>query len=406
MWVLKLAWKNLWRNRGRTAVTISAVFFAVVLSITAGCLQDGVFANLIRNMVSFYSGYIQIHQSGYWDQQVLDNSMTRDEQIEESIRKEPGVTAFSPRIESYALASAGEVTKGCMVVGVDPEKENAITMLKSKVVAGAYFPHANASGALVSEGLLQRLGLALGDTVILLSQGYHGALAAGQFPITGVLKFGSPELNDQLLYLSLPSAQDFFSAPGQLTSYVLALESDDVQGQVQAGLQSALGSQMEVMNWGEMMPEVEQHINTDKSGMYTIQIILYLLICFGIFGTLLMMMAERQHEMGMLIAIGMKKAKLVQVVLAESVLTVLVGCLAGMLASVAVTYYLKNYPIRFGGDMADMYKRYGFEPIFPASMNPTIFFTQGIIVLALALVLGLYPMFKVLRMNPVLAMKN
>ena len=140
--------------------------------------------------------------------------------------------------------------------------------------------------------------------------------------------------------------------------------------------------------------------------MYTIQVILYLLICFGIFGTLLMMMAERQHEMGMLIAIGMKKAKLVQVVLAESVLTVLVGCIAGMTASVAVTYYLKFYPIRFGGDMADMYKRYGFEPIFPASMNPTIFFTQGILVLALALVLGLYPMFKVLRMNPVLAMRT
>jgi ABC-type antimicrobial peptide transport system permease subunit len=160
------------------------------------------------------------------------------------------------------------------------------------------------------------------------------------------------------------------------------------------------------MTWMEMLPEVEQHIKTDKGSMYIISGVLYLLIGFGIFGTFLMMMAERRYELGMLIAIGMKKHKIVMVLLVESVLYVLVGCLVGICISIPITWYLKVNPIRFGGDMAEIYLQYGFEPIFPASTDVWIFITQGIIVLVMGLALSLYLMMKVWRMDPVTAMKK
>ena len=155
-----------------------------------------------------------------------------------------------------------------------------------------------------------------------------------------------------------------------------------------------------------MRPEVVQHIRTDTPSSKIYLAILYLLICFGIFGTLLVMMAERKFEIGMLVAIGMKKRKLVILLFLESVLTVVAGCLLGLLMSMPIVIYLNRHPIRFSGDMAEIYERFGFEAVFPASTEAVHFVVQGIIVLLIGLLLSLYPAVKVIRLKPVAAMRR
>lgn len=406
MW-LTLAWKNLWRNKNRTAITISAIFFAVILSVSTSSLQDGVFDNFVKNMVGYYTGYIQIHRAGYWEHQVLDNSFEQDPQYESQIHKLSNITAIAPRIESYALASYGDITKGCMVVGIAPGEENRITALASRVISGVYLKADDTNGVLMSEGLSKRLSLGLSDTLYLISQGYHGSLAAGRYIIKGILRFGSPELNDQLLFMSLGTAQDFFSAPQMITSYVIGLDTDTELGETMKAIKSRSQDQdYEVMSWKELLPDVDQHIRMDKASMFIIQGILYLLICFGIFGTLLMMMIERRYEMGMLVAIGMKKWKLAILFVMESILTVFIGSLAGLLFSVPLVYYMKEHPIRLGGEIAETYKRFNFEPVFPASMELETFITQGLIVFCIGLLLSVYPVIKALQLDPVKAMKK
>lgn len=405
MWLIKFAWKNMWRNRNRTAITMAAVFFAVILSVLTNSLQEGVFDNLIKNVVSFYSGYIQVHKVGYWDEQILDNTFKGSDQLESQILQQNNITAVAPRLESFALASSDSLTKGCMVIGIDPEKENSITDLRNKVIKGEYLTE-NDKGVLLAEGLARRLKLNLSDTLILIGQGYHGAMAVGKYYIKGILKFGSPDLNDQSLYLSLPVAQELYTAENMLTSYVIGLENPDILDPTAASIRSTLGENYEAMTWEEMMPDVIQHIKTDKGSMVIIQGVLYMLIGFGIIGTLLMMMVERKYEMGMLVAIGMKKAILMQLLMIESILTIFSGCILGILASIPIVLYLYRYPIRFKGEMADVYEEFGFEAIFPTSTDPKIFLTQGLIVLILGLVLSLYPIVKITRLNPVTAMKK
>jgi ABC-type lipoprotein release transport system permease subunit len=384
---------------------MAAVFFAVILSVLTNSLQDGVFDNLIKNVVSFYSGYIQVHKKGYWDEQILDNTFEGSDQLESQILQQNNVTSVAPRLESFALASSDSLTKGCLVIGIDPEKENSITDLGNKVIKGEYLTE-NDKGVLLAEGLARRLKLNLSDTLVLIGQGYHGAMAVGKNHIKGILKFGSPDLNDQSLYLSLPVAQELYSAENMLTSYVIGLENPDILDPTAARLRSTLGENYEAMTWEEMMPEVVQHIKTDKGSMVIIQGVLYMLIGFGIIGTLLMMMVERKYEMGMLVAIGMKKVKLMQLLMIESILTVFSGCILGILASIPIVLYLYRYPIRFKGEVADVYEEFGFEAIFPTSTDPKIFLTQGMIVLILALVLSLYPIVKIARLNPITAMKK
>ncbi|WHF53109.1 FtsX-like permease family protein [Chryseobacterium gotjawalense] len=384
---------------------MASIFFAVVLSIITSSLQQGIFDNLVKNVVSFYSGYIQVHQKGYWDEQIIDNSFAVSADMEKKIKEDDNVTDVTPRLESFALISSLDVTKGCMVMGIDPEKENRITRLKEKVIKGSYLED-SARSVLLAEGLAQRLKVSVGDTITIIGQGYHGSTAAGKYPVKGVLRFGSPQLNDQMVMMPLQRAQELYGATGLATGYILSLKKTPDMDETAAFVQAKLGTQYEVMTWEEIMPDIKQHIRSDTNNMKVISGILYLLIFFGIFGTLSMMMIERRFEMGMLVAIGMKKGKLALLLLYESILIVLTGCILGILASIPVVHYLNRNPIRMGGETAKAFERFGFEPVFPTSTDPVNFFNQGMIVFVIGLLLSFYPIYKVIVLNPLTAMKR
>lgn len=395
----------MWRNRNRTVITMAAVFFAVILSVIASSLKDGIFDNLVKNVVSFYTGYVQVHKQGYWDEQILDNSFESSPETERKILQDKNIAAVSARLESFALVSSAEITKGSLVVGINPGNENQITLLENKLTEGSYLLDGD-NAVLLAQGLAGRLQLKVNDTAVLIGQGYQGATAAGKYIIKGIVRFGSPDLNDKALFMPLAAAQDFYSAYGMITSYVLSLHDTKKLESIAANVRQSTGPAYEVMTWEEIIPEVKQHIRTDSNNMQYVQYILYMLICFGIFGTLLMMMVERKFEMGMLVGIGMKKSKLIILLLFESVFTVLAGCVLGIIASIPLVFYLNKHPLKMGGETAQAYERFGFEAIFPASVEASNFINQGLIVLVIGIMLSLYPMYKVIRLNPVTAMKR
>ncbi|HSK14077.1 MAG TPA: ABC transporter permease, partial [Phnomibacter sp.] len=261
MWLVDLAWKNLWRNKSRTIITMAAVFFAVVLSVLTGSLTKGVFDHLIKNVVGFYTGYIQVHKQGYWDEQILDNSFANDAQLAAVSLGHPNVSSIAPRLESFALASSEQVTKGCMVVGIDPQMENTVTGLQEKVSAGRYL-NAHDRAVLLGSGLADRLQLTIGDTVVMIGQGYHGAMAAGKYEVAGLLKFGAPNLNDGALFMPLALAQELYGAEAMITSWVLSLHDPKETDRTAAGVQKLLGNGHEVMTWEQMLPEIRQHIES------------------------------------------------------------------------------------------------------------------------------------------------
>ena len=113
----------MWRNKQRTTITIAAIYFAVILSVVASSLQDGVFDNLIKGIVGYYNGYVQVHKHGYWDEQILDNTFKNSDGLRQNILRQDNIAGLAPRLESFALASSTELTKGCLVIGIDPETD-------------------------------------------------------------------------------------------------------------------------------------------------------------------------------------------------------------------------------------------------------------------------------------------
>ena len=130
--LLKLAWLNIWRNKRRTIITTTSIFFAVLLAILVRSLTDGIYENMIHNVVSYSSGYLQIHQKGYWDEQSIDNTFEEDEQLYQNLLKNPKVTHIMPRLETFALASYANKTKGVLILGIDPFKEKEVNKLRRK----------------------------------------------------------------------------------------------------------------------------------------------------------------------------------------------------------------------------------------------------------------------------------
>jgi ABC-type lipoprotein release transport system permease subunit len=404
LWIFNIAAKNMWRNKARTLISMSAVFFAVVLAIFASALKEGIFDNLVKNVVSFYTGYIQIHAKGYWDEQVLENSFETSPSFLKIIYSENRVACFSPRLESFALASSDSTTKGCLVIGIDPIKEDSITSIKNKLIHGEIISLKDRE-AMLAEGLAKRLKVKVSDTIVLIGQGYRWATAAGKYAVKAILHFGSPDLNQQLLYLPLPECQELYAADNKITSGVLSLKNPNTLEETIKSLELNLGNKYEVMSWGEMMPDIRQHIETDTQNMKYVQAILYILIGFGIFGTQLMLMIERKREMGMLVAIGMQKSKLILMIISETILTILIGCLAGIFCSIPIVRYFKIYPLRMGGETGKAYEKFGFEAIFPTSDRVEIFIMQGLTVLTIGVIVSLYPIYKIICLNPVKAMK-
>ena len=405
--LLKLAWLNIWRNKRRTLITATSVFFAVLLAIIFRSLTDGIYDNMIHNLVSYSSGYLQIHQKGYWDEQSIDNSFLEDNQLYQELLKNPKVTHIMPRLQTFALASYAEKTKGVLVLGIDPIKEKQVNNLHEKIVVGEYIETDKDNGVVLGEGLSSQLKLKVNDTLVLLGQGYHASSAAEKFRVKGLIKLGAIELNNNVVYMPLQQSQFMHSANNRITSISLMLDKTANLEKLKESLQASINlNTYEVMSWKEMMPEIDQFIEADSTAHYIIIGILYFIISFGLFGTLLMMVFERKHEFGILIAIGMKKKLLASMLLLESIMISLLGCLMGIIGGILIVKWFSAHPIYFTGDLKDVYEEYGIESIIYFSGHEKIFIAQTLIVLILSVLLALYPGYKVIRLKPVEAINS
>jgi ABC-type lipoprotein release transport system permease subunit len=404
--LLVMAWRNIWRNKRRTLLTAASIFFAVFLALFMRSMQLGSYDLMVRNVVENYTGYVQIHAQGYWEDKSIENTIAVDTPLMSALRAAGGVNNVLPRLESFALASGVSKTKGALVIGIEPESDDRLTGLSEKIVHGRYFSSGGTS-ALVGEGLASYLGVTAGDTLVLLGQGFRGTSAAGTYAVAGIVRFGSPELNSRTVYLPLETCRSLFSAPQRATSLVLDIERPAQAHRVRDAVRSRLGrDRYEVMSWDEMLVELVQQIASDNIGGIIMLGILYLIVGFGIFGTILMMTTERRREFGVLNAVGMTKKKNILMVAWETVFIAFIGIVTGILAALPVLYHYSVHPIRLTGDAAQAMEAYGIEPLMPFLMDAGLFLTHAAIVVCITAVAAVYPVTTIAGMRAVKAIRG
>lgn len=398
---LKLAWRNLWRNRRRTLITVSSIGFAVLFAILALSANRGSHDNMIDNMARFHTGFIQVQDERYEDEPSLDNALPFDSEFAQRIQySHSDIDYLVPRIETFMLAAEAEQTRGAMVLGINPEQENRLNDLETHLIEGAFFEETELS-AVLGTGLAERLHLAVADTLVLLGQGRFGMTAAQKFPVSGLVRHPMTEFNNQIVYLPIADAQWMLSAEGHITS--LLVTPNEVR-QTEA-VTEALKAQFRpdepfaVLSWPEMMPDLLQALEFDRVSGYVILGILYVVIAFGLFGTILTMTLERLREFGVLLSIGMQRLQLTLILFVETIIIGILGVIAGSAVGFSITYYMYLNPIELTGDAAETMLEMGIEPVVPFSIAPDIYWSQAVIVFILSILICLYPALKIGTLN-------
>lgn len=380
-------------------IAAASVFFAVLLAVVMRSGQNGSYAYMIDSSARLFTGYLQVQGKGYWENRSLDRSFVLSPGQRQAISRTPHVTAENGRLEAFALVSYKSGTRVAQVIGIDPASENRMTGLKKRLVGGAYLAE-NSGGALIARGLADALKIGIGDSLVIYGQGYQGLIAAAEVPIRGIVQLPFPEMNKASVYLALPDAQNAFSAPGRITS--VAVMVDDIRNlpAVEKSIRRNMDDSQTIMTWDEMMPDLVQSIMLDNAGGIIMLIILYIVIAFGVFGTVMMMTSERTREFGILVSVGMKRARLVLVTTLETIFISFLGVLAGGMGSIPIIYYLHYNPLRMTGDAAKAFESVGVEPIMNFSVDPRIFLSQSAVVLLIALATAVYPVWFIHRLRP------
>lgn len=402
---LILAWRNIWRNKRRTFITLASIFFAVVLSTLMMSIKEGMYANMIDSMIGKYMGFGQIHAQDFWEERTLEYSFEVSDSLLDDVNSTKGIRSTLTRLESFAMAASYDATDVAMVVGIDADEELRINELNKQVSSGDYLLKED-KACLVGEGLAKHLKVGVNDTLVLLGQGYRGVNAAGKYLVKGLVKFGSPELSKQIVFLPLKEAQWFYGMEGRANNLILQFTDPNNTAPVINLLQTNLGDEYEVMGWHEFMPELKNMIETDRMEGYVFMFILYLVISFGILGTTIMMLAERKREFGVLVSIGMKRIKLAMVVWIEVLMITVVGAIAGMIGAFPVCYYFHVKPVRLGTELSDMMEEYGIEAVVQSSIEPSVFIQQAVVITLIAIVIAFYPFIKLMGVNAIKLMRT
>ncbi len=401
----KLAWRNIWRNKKRSLITIASVFIAVFLAIFMRSMQLGMYGNMINNVVKTYSGFIQIHKKGYWDEQTLNNAFKYRKGLVDSLKQIEGVVDVIPRLQTFSLMSSGHLTKGVMIQGIDIDKEKGLVSWEDRLISGNLFSN-NDNSIIVTKDLAQYFNKKVGDTLVFIGQGYHGMSASGKFSIGGIIDMKNPKLNKLLVFVPLKLAQDYNSAENMVTHLIINkddnAENDLIFDQINDKLDQ---DHYEVMTWEKMIPELKETIQVDNLGGILMIGILYMIISFGILGTVLMMTEERIYELGVMLAVGTKKIKLNLMLVFESIVLSLLGVLLGILLVSPIIYYYHINPLVIPGPKGQALKDFGFEPLIPFSTDWKIIFTHAMIIFTIAIIASIYPILKVSFLKPVEAMR-
>jgi len=401
-----IAWRNIWRNKKRTFITISSVTLAIVLAIFMRSFQEGSYDLMTETAIGKFTGYVQVHQKDYWKDKTIDNGMLVDPEVLKQINSVADVEGTSLRIESFALASNKKNTKGTMIMGIEPLKEENMLSLKDKIIKGTYIGiHDKAIN--IGSGLAKYLDIDVGDTLVLMGQGHWGQSAINAYPVKGILKMPSPVIDKQIVFMPLSLAEEYFSFENGATSIVVKFQDADETADIAQLINATIDTtQYQAMVWQEMSPEVVQMIQSDRSGGVIMLAILYMIIAFGVFGTVLMMAEERKREFAVMVSIGMQKTKLMMISFYEAILMNAVGVILGILLTIPIVYYYHVNPIPLTGDMAASMEQFGIESAMPTAIKLSIFINNTLVVLIITAVASIYPLLSILKMNVIKSLRR
>lgn len=406
--ILSLAWRNLWRQRRRTLLTLLSIAFGGFLAVMMTAMQDRSFADFIDNAARLGAGHVIIQNRDYQDRPALSRAVNQTDQKRSGAEADREVVRAVDRASGQAMVSTSSDSFGAFFIAYDPARETEDTFeLDQNIVAGKALASADEKGIVLGQILAENLDAQLGDKIVYTLTDRGGEIVSGMQRLSGVVSTGAASTDAALVLLPIGTVRELVGYKADESTQV-AIFLDDGRDALDAAarMASLAGPDERVLTWDELQPEIKAFVAMKIGGGRVMEIIIGVLVAAGIFNTIFMGVLERTREFGIMMAIGYSPRQLFALVMAESGLLALLGLAAAFLVTVGP--YAKIHGT--GIDMTEVYAQQGASfDIGGVGMDPILhigIFPENAIAIALAIVAatmlaGVYPAWKAGRVDPV-----
>jgi putative ABC transport system permease protein len=399
--LIKLAWRNIWRNKRRSFLTLAAVTFAVLMAIGMRGIQLGTYALNIRTAVELFSGYLQIQEKGYNDTPKLSLCFSEGQKLKSALESTKGIQSYSSRVYADGLISFKDNSRGVAIFGIEPVKEKKVTTFVENIDSGQFFTSDSSNEIVLGSQLLKNLNARIGDKIVLLAQGFDGSLGNQKYEIVGTVRLGVQEMEATVVFMGLKAAQSLLALGNKVNVIVIRANDLNNLNEIRNNLGAKLPNKsLTVLPWNKVNPELQQAIQLDNISGILFLGILIVIVAFGILNTVLMSVTERFREFGVVLSIGMPQKKLTYLVYIETLFIALIGLIFGNLLGYFVNYYLILHPIVFGGELKRLYELYHFLPELRSSLQISIFIYVSFSIIGISILSCLYPAYRVYKLEP------
>lgn len=402
-----LAFRNLWRNRRRTLLTLSAMVVSASLLILSLGVFSGMFEDMLATATEQYSGHLVLAHPDYHARRDMFAHLPAEMAEAEPLRQTAEVVGRSPRLRSFGLLSRRNVSQPAEVIGILPQRESGVTKLHEKITQGRFLLPDDPNGIVLGAGLARKLDLAIGDEVVFVTQAADGSIGNDLLYLRGIFATGDSSNDNRLALASLSWLQSTIALDGRIHEVAMAVDHPMQAAATADRLNAALPDQAAVLDWGDLLPEMREAIAAYDVSRMIVVIILYLATGLGILNTFFMSVMERTREFGILMAQGMAPWSIRWLVMLETLLMGSIALVIGVALGGLMTLYMATRGIDLSGYITPVtYAGGTILPRLHAVFEPANFIIPAGMLLLVCLAAGFLPANRAARLNPVAAIRE
>jgi len=413
--LVKIGWRNLWRNPRGTLLTALALGLGLTMLLISLGLLDGSHEQMVGNGVRFGSGHVVIQAQGYQDtgspELLLPAPIvsTTGEFLHSEALKHV-VRGVSPRLLASGLLSSAANASGVSMMGVIPKEERAVSLIPQRIVEGNYLNDDQQSGVVIGAELARNLAVKIGSKVVFMTQAVQprgtkatdaggGEMQSTLLRVTGIFRTGVQAIDAHVIQLPLPEAQALLGVTDRVTQVAVLLEREGDSLMVARALRKQLtGAPVEVLPWRESMPPLAQLFLLDEAFNYVMNGVVLAMVGLGILNTILMRVLERRYEFGLCSALGLRPVQLAVMIIGESLALTAISLALGLVLGLSAQHYFATAGLDLRWFFhSSLPTALVFDPIIYSRLSLTRISSSVGIVFLTATVISFYPALKAAR---------
>jgi ABC-type lipoprotein release transport system permease subunit len=401
--IWKTAWRNVWRSRRRTLVTVSAMSFALWAMMVYSGFLSWYLRDMEATILDLEVGDVQVHALEYRDDPSLHSRIPDAEALLEELRV-AGYRAAA-RLRAYGMAAADESSAGVAFFGVDVESDAEVSLVHQHVKRGGWLDPAQPHGVVLGNKLARMLGVDLGEEIVVISQGTDGAMAADLYTVRGTLQSIGASVDRSGIFMTAEAFRELFVLPTGVHQIVVRRPAE-TELDVAAEVVRAAASGLDVRTWRDLMPTLASLLDSARGAMVMMILIVYLAIAILILNAMLMAVFERIRELGVLKALGVGPGGILGLMFAEALIVTSISIAVGVAIGAPTLYYLATVGIEITALTGMSVMGIAMSPVWHADMSAATFATPIAALLGIVAVAVIYPAFKAAWIDPVKAIHH